>query len=67
MGILSEELVGLVHIYLTHLWMGEQRVGWKKEERKEVEMRPPDGEQSHMLMVLRLDKVRWDKMMMNCL
>jgi hypothetical protein len=53
MGYLSEELVGVVHIYLTHLWMGEQRVGWKKEERKRVEIRPPDGEQSHTMMVLR--------------
>ena len=53
MGYLSEELVGVIRIYLTHLWMGEQRVGWKKEERKGVEIRPPDGEQSHTMLVLR--------------
>eukprot|EP00092_Neocalanus_flemingeri_P013437 GFUD01014488.1.p1 GENE.GFUD01014488.1~~GFUD01014488.1.p1 ORF type:complete len:452 (+),score=121.42 GFUD01014488.1:89-1444(+) len=55
MGYITEEWVGVVHICMTHLWMGEQRVGWKKEERS-VEIRPPDGEQGHTLMVLRCAK-----------
>ena len=53
MGFITEELVGVLHIYLTHLWMGEQRIGWKIRERKSVAIRPHDGEQTHTLMVLR--------------